>query len=109
MRSAIVIDTAREPMFLLLVGAALLYLLPGEPQEGTQEGNFLLLMDLLMLGMTLYQAGRTERALQALRDLSAPNATVVRNGRQLQVAAAELVRGDVIRLAEGDRVPADAR
>jgi Ca2+-transporting ATPase len=62
-----------------------------------------------MLGMTLYQAGRTERALQALRDLSAPNATVVRNGRQLQVAAAELVRGDVIRLAEGDRVPADAR
>ena len=101
---AIVIDTAREPMFLLLIGAAVLYLLLGEPQESI----FLLLMVMLMLGMTLYQEGRTERALQALRELSAPHATVVRDGRQLQVPAAELVRGDAIRLAEGARVPADA-
>ncbi|MGX4640384.1 cation-translocating P-type ATPase [Massilia sp. SYSU DXS3249] len=101
---AIVIDAAREPMFLLLIGAAVLYLLLGEPYESV----FLLLMVVLLLGMSLYQEGRTERALQALRDLSAPGATVVRDGKQLQIAAAELVRGDVIRLAEGDRVPADA-
>ena len=97
-------EAAREPMFLLLVGAALLYLPLGEPRESA----FLLLMVVLMLGMTLYQEGRTERALQALRDLSAPTATVVRNGRRQRVPAADLVRDDVIVLTEGDRVPADA-
>ena len=97
-------EAAREPMFLLLVGAALLYLPLGEPRESA----FLLLMVVLMLGMTLYQEGRTERALQALRDLSAPVATVVRDGRRQRVPAAALVRGDLVALAEGDRVPADA-
>jgi len=91
-------------MFLLLIGAALLYLPLGEPRESA----FLLLMVVLMLGMTLYQEGRTERALQALRDLSAPVATVVRDGRRQRVPAAALVRGDLVALAEGDRVPADA-
>jgi len=101
---AILGEAAREPMFLLLVGAALLYLPLGEPRESA----FLLLMVVLMLGMTLYQEGRTERALQALRDLSAPAATVVRDGRRQRVPAAALVRGDLVALAEGDRVPADA-
>ncbi|MFS2021765.1 hypothetical protein ACEN88_35035, partial [Massilia sp. CT11-108] len=64
-------------MFLLLLGAALLYLPLGEPRESI----FLLLMVVLMLGMTLYQEGRTERALQALRNLSAPAAAVIRDGR----------------------------
>jgi Ca2+-transporting ATPase len=101
---AILADAAREPMFLLLLGAAGLYLVLGEPRESI----FLLLMVVLMLGMTLYQEGRTERALQALRALSAPGATVVRSGERLRVPAAELVRGDLVLLAEGDRVPADA-
>jgi len=97
-------EAAREPMFLLLVGAALLYLALGEPRESV----FLLLMVVLMLGMTLYQEGRTERALQALRDLSTPAATVVRDGRRERVPAADLVRDDIVVLTEGDRVPADA-
>lgn len=101
---AILADAAREPMFLLLLGAALLYLLLGEPREST----FLLLMVALMLGMTLYQEGRTERALAALRDLSAPAATVVRDGRRQRILAAGLVCGDLLVLAEGDRIPADA-
>ncbi|WP_296949522.1 cation-translocating P-type ATPase [uncultured Massilia sp.] len=100
----ILAEAAREPMFLLLVGAALLYLLLGEPQESV----FLLLMVLLMVGLTLYQEGRTERALAALRDLSAPSADVVRDGRRQRIAASGLVRGDLLLLAEGDRVPADA-
>lgn len=103
--SAILTEAAREPMFLLLIGAALLYLLLGEPAEGA----ILLAMVVLMLGMTLYQEGRTERALQALRALSAPVATVIRDGRHLRLPAAELVRGDLVVLAEGDRVPADAQ
>jgi Ca2+-transporting ATPase len=102
--AAILAEAAREPMFLLLLGAAGLYLLLGEPREST----FLLLMVVLTLGMTLYQEGRTERALQALRDLSSPAATVVRDGKRLRVAAADLVCGDLVVLAEGDRVPADA-
>lgn len=99
----ILAEAAREPMFLLLLGAAVLYLVLGEPRESV----FLLAMVLLMVGMTLYQEGRTERALQALRDLSSPSATVIRDGKQLRVPAADLVRGDLVVLAEGDRVPAD--
>jgi len=101
---AILAGAAREPMFVLLLGAALVYLLLGEARESI----FLACMVLLMLGMTLYQEGRTERALQALRNLSAPAATVVRDGRQLRVPARTLVCGDLLLLSEGDRVPADA-
>jgi P-type Ca2+ transporter type 2C len=97
-------DVAREPMYILLVGAAILYLLLGEPHEGA----FLLGMVVLMLCMTLVQQGRTERALQALRDLSSPTALVRRDGEVRRVPAGELVEGDVVELAEGDRVPADA-
>lgn len=100
----ILAGAAREPMFLLLLGAAALYLVLGE----ARESMFLLAMVVLMLGMTLYQEGRTERALQALRDLSAPGATVIRDGSEQRLPAAGLVRGDLALLAEGDRVPADA-
>lgn len=97
-------DAAREPMYLLLAGAAVLYLLLGEPREGV----FLLGMVVLMLCMTLFQEGRTERALQALRDLSSPTALVWRDGRAQRLPAGDLVEGDLIELCEGDRVPADA-
>ncbi len=99
----IALDAAREPMYLLLVGAAVLYLLLGEPFEGA----FLFGMVVLMLCMTLYQEGRTERALQALRELGAPTALVWRDGSARQLPAAELVEGDLVELGEGDRVPAD--
>lgn len=103
-RFAVVADAAREPMFLLLIGAAMLYLLLGEARESV----VLLLMVVLLLGMALYQAGRTERALAALRVLSAPDAVVVRDGRRQRIAAAALVRGDLLVLAEGDRIAGDA-
>ena len=96
-------DAAREPMYLLLAGAALLYLLLGEPREGV----FLLGMVCLMLCLTLFQEGRTERALQALRDLSSPNALVWRDGQVQRIPASALVEGDLVELGEGDRVPAD--
>ncbi|WP_409267099.1 cation-translocating P-type ATPase [Massilia sp. BHUDP2] len=99
----IALDAAREPMYLLLVGAAILYLVLGEPFEGA----FLFGMVVLMLCMTLYQEGRTERALQALRELGAPTALVWRDGSARQLPAAELVEGDLVELGEGDRVPAD--
>ncbi|MGI4843402.1 MAG: cation-translocating P-type ATPase [Janthinobacterium lividum] len=94
---------AREPMYLLLVGAAVLYLVLGEPLEG----GVLFAMVVVMLCMTLYQEGRTERALQALRELGAPTAVVWRDGSVRQLPADQLVEGDLVELGEGDRVPAD--
>src|SRR5690606_37307836 len=55
------------------------------------------------------QEYRAERAIEALRQMAAPLATVLRDGREQQVAARELVPGDIILLSAGDKVPADAR
>jgi hypothetical protein len=57
--------------------------------------------------ITIVQARRTDRAVAALRDLSSPRALVVRGGVERRIAGAEVVRGDLVRLHEGDRVPAD--
>ncbi len=62
-----------------------------------------------MITITLVQERKTERALTALRDLSSPRALVVRGGERRRIAGREVVRGDLLVLAEGDRVPADAR
>ncbi|HCY14505.1 MAG: ATPase [Curvibacter sp. GWA2_64_110] len=100
----IVVETVREPMFALLLVAACLYLVLGDLQESLS----LAVMVLVVLGLTLYQEGKTERAIQALRDLSSPRARVIRDGRQQHIAGIELVCGDLMLLAEGDRVAADA-
>jgi Ca2+-transporting ATPase len=100
----IVGETLREPMFLLLLAAGTLYLLFGDLQEGLTLFGFVL----LTLGLTLYQEGRTERAIEALRDLTSPRALVLRDGRPQRIAGRDVVRGDLLQLNEGDRVPADA-
>ncbi len=55
-----------------------------------------------------YQEGKTERAIEALRDLTSPRALVIRDGGPQRIAGSDVVRGDLMKLAEGDRVPADA-
>src|SRR5262249_28213439 len=60
------------------------------------------------VGIAVVQEARTERVLDSLRDLTSPRALVIRDGIETRIAGAELVRGDLIALAEGDRVPADA-
>ncbi len=102
---ALVAETLREPMILLLVAAAAIYLLLGDREEAL----ILSASVLAVIGISVFQSYRTERALDALRDLSAPRALVVRGGEERRIAGREVVRGDVIVLAEGDRVPADAR
>ncbi len=94
----------REPMFLLLVACGVIYLLVGD----MQEAMMLLAFVFFVMGITLYQERKTERALEALRDLSSPRALVIRDGAQQRIAGRDVVRGDIIVLAEGDRVPADA-
>src|SRR6476469_3731002 len=71
----IVLETMREPMFLLLIAAAVLYLALGD----LHEGLLLLFMVSITIGLTLYQEGKTERSLAALRDLSSPRALVFRD------------------------------
>jgi Ca2+-transporting ATPase len=93
-----------EPMFLLLLVAAGLYLLLGDLTEAV----FLLLAVVAVIVLSLYQEQRTERALEALRDLAAPRALVVRDGQRIRIASREVVVGDCLVMGEGDRIPADA-
>lgn len=100
---ATVLEVVREPMFMLLVACGSLYLLLGD----LQEALMLLAFVFVVMGITIYQERKTENALEALRDLSSPRALVIRNGRQIRIAGKDVVRGDLIILSEGDRVPAD--
>jgi Ca2+-transporting ATPase len=95
---------AREPMSLLLLVCGGIYIVLGDRREA-----FLLLgFVVFIMVLTLVQERKTERALRALRDLASPRALVIRGGRRVRVAGRDLVRGDLIVLAEGDRIPADA-
>lgn len=97
-------ETLREPMFLLLLAGGALYLAIGERQEGLTLLGFVV----ITLVLTLYQEGKTERAVDALRDLTSPRALVIRDGQAQRMAGSSVVRGDLLKLAEGDLVPADA-
>jgi Ca2+-transporting ATPase len=97
-------DVVREPMFLLLICAAAIYLALGDLREALA----LLASVLVMIGITFYQQRKTERALDALRELSSPRAKVLRDGEWRTVAGRDVVVGDRVRVTEGDRVPADS-
>jgi P-type Ca2+ transporter type 2C len=101
---AIVRETLSDPMFALLLGAGVLYLVLGD----LQEGLILFGLVLVVLALTLYQEGKTEHALASLRDLTSPRALVLRDGEPLRIAGCDVVQGDLLLLAEGDRIPADA-
>lgn len=105
-RSILVVGwgVVRQPMFLLLVGCGLVYLIFGE----LQEALVLLAFVLVVMGITLYQERKTERALDALRDLSSPRALVIRDGERKRIPGRDVVVDDLIVLGEGDRVAADA-
>ena len=101
---AIVFEVVREPMFLMLVAAGALYLVMGSPGDALMLLGFVF----VVMGITIVQERRTERALDALRDLSSPRALVIRGGVRRRVAGRDVARGDILVLSEGDRVPADA-
>lgn len=95
----------KEPMFLLLITCASLYLILGN----VKEGLILMSQVLVVIGITFYQERKTEKALSAIKDLSSPRALVIRDGKSQRIAGSEVVVGDIIELHEGDRVPADAK
>jgi len=96
-------ETLREPMFLLLLAAAALYLVFGD----LAEGIFLSAGAMLSFTLVVVQEARSERALQALNQLAEPRAPVLRNGLAQTIPARELVPGDIVFVGEGSRVPAD--
>jgi Ca2+-transporting ATPase len=101
---SIALETVREPMFLLLLAAGTLYMVFGDLQEGLTLFGFVV----VTVALTLYQEGKTERAIEALHDLTSPRALVIRDGQPQRIAGRDVVRGDLLKLSEGDRVPADA-
>lgn len=99
----IAFEVVKEPMFLLLVACGTLYLLLGDFKEALLLLGFVF----VIMGITFFQERKTERALEALRDLSSPRALVIREGKEIRIPGREVVRGDMVVLTEGDRVPAD--
>ncbi|TXN29521.1 cation-translocating P-type ATPase [Lacisediminihabitans profunda] len=97
-------EIVRQPMLLLLLGAGTLNFVLAEPLDGAILMSFVV----VVIGISIYQEHKTENALAALRDLSSPRALVIRDGQQVRIAGRDVVRGDVVLLVEGDRVPADA-
>lgn len=97
-------SVVREPMLLLLLLATGLYVAFGDHAEAAALGVSVL----VIIAITLYQERRTERALDALRELATPHARVFRDGKWLDVDARELVPGDLVHVGEGDRAAADA-
>lgn len=93
-----------EPMLLLLIAAGALSFLLAE----RLEASLLMASVLVVVGVTLFQERRTERALARLRELSAPRALVLRDGVQTRIPGREVVIGDILVVGEGDRVAADA-
>jgi Ca2+-transporting ATPase len=101
----IMLEVIREPMLALLIGGGVVYLLLGDLTEAV----ILIAFAGLSVVITVVQETRTERVLDALRDLTSPRALVIRDGERQRIAGREVVRGDLIVLGEGDRVPADAQ
>jgi P-type Ca2+ transporter type 2C len=106
-RSAIAITRGvlAEPMFVLLLAAAAIYVVLGDVGEA-----FVLAASILVIiAITVLQERRTENALARLRDLASPRALVIRDGAEVRIAGRDVVVGDLMLLHEGDRVPADGR
>src|SRR5690349_8633728 len=99
---AIAWETVREPMFLLLIAGSTIYLVLGDIREALVLGASVF----VVMGITFHQERKTERALDALRELASPRAQVLRDGEWQRVPAREVVVGDVVLLKEGDRVAA---
>ena len=99
----IAFEVIAEPMFILLIACGLLYVLIGDYREGI----VLLSAFFVVMGITFFQYRKTERALEALKAISAPRALVLRSGQVKRIAGRELVPGDVVFLTEGDRIAAD--
>lgn len=96
-------EVITEPMFILLLVCFSVYLLLGDWMEAMMLLGFVA----ISIVITIYQENKTEKSLEALKDLSSPRALVIRDGQRQRIPGREVVVEDLIFLNEGDRVPAD--
>ncbi len=101
---SIALGVIKEPMFILLVVCGTLYVVMGDMREGLMLLGFVF----VIMGIEFFQEKKTEKALDALKDMASPRALVIRDGVETRIAGFEVVIDDLIVLQEGDRVPADA-
>jgi Ca2+-transporting ATPase len=102
---SIAFATLKEPMLVLLLSTGVVYLVVGDLREAVA----ILASIFLVIGISVVQKQRTERTLEALRDLTSPRALVVRMEGTRRIPAREVVPEDIVVLNEGDRVPADGQ
>ena len=100
----IAFEVVRQPMFALLIAGGVVYLILGDHVEAM----LLIAFASLSVVITIVQESRSERVLEALRNLASPRALVIRDGERLSIAGREVVRDDLLVITEGDRVAADA-
>ena len=98
-----ILQVISEPMFLLLIVAATIYFILGEPKDGA----IMLVFVVAIISIEVIQEWKTDRTLKALKDLSAPHITVLRDGTEKVINSVDLAPGDVMCIAEGVKVPAD--
>ncbi len=99
----ILLEVVMEPMFILLLACFVIYLLLGDWTEAMMLLGFVA----ISIVITIYQENKTEKSLEALKDLSSPRALVIRDGQRQRIPGRDVVLDDLIFLHEGDRVPAD--
>ncbi len=98
-----ILHVLKEPMFMLLLAAAVIYFILGEPRDGA----IMLIFVIGVIGIDVIQEWKTDQTLNALKDLSTPRITVLRDGREIEIASADLVPGDLMLIYEGVKIPAD--
>jgi ATPase, P-type (transporting), HAD superfamily, subfamily IC len=98
-----ILNVIAEPMFLLLISAAIIYFFLGEPRDGA----IMLVFVVGVISIEAIQEWKTDKTLKALKDLSAPQIMVLRDGVEKIINSSDLVPGDIMFISEGTKVPAD--
>lgn len=99
------IDMIKEPMFLLLLTATVIYFIIGDLNDAV----FMLAAIVLVAAISLYQESKSRNAIEELRKLTQPKSKVIRNGKLIDVHSDDIVLGDFIQAEEGTFIPADAQ
>lgn len=100
-----ILDVLKEPMFLLLIVAAVIYFILGEPRDGL----IMLVFVVCIIAIDVIQQWKTDKTLKALKNLSEPQITVIRDKREQVINSEDLVPGDIMIISEGTKIPADGK
>ena len=100
-----ILEVIKEPMFLLLMIAAIIYFILGEPKDG----SIMLIFVFGVISIEVIQEWKTDKTLKALKNLSAPHIEVIRNSERILINSEELVPGDLMIITEGIKIPADGK